>query len=288
MLAVRWAVGEATLRNAPLTIVHALARPAAGPPILPTSPTPLSGAPAEPPERRARHLLGRAAKVAEDHATGDRGPRIGTEVVVSSPAAALVEKSKSAEMVVVGSRGQNTWRRTLLGSVSTALVHHAHCPVAVVHDDLTSARQHPHSPVLVGIDGSPASELAIAIAFDEASRRGVTLLTMHASNDADLSHIPSMEKWSKQTVQPAAKETLAERLAGWQERYPDVVVHRLVVWDQAAHHLLDKGQSAQLIVVGSRGRGGFTAMLLGSVSTAVVQAAKVPVIVARQASEIWA
>jgi nucleotide-binding universal stress UspA family protein len=282
MAAVRWAAGEATLRNVPLTVVHALARPAAGPPILPTNPAPLSDASSEQPEQRARHLLSRAIKVAEDDATGDRSPQIDTEVVVSSPAAALVEQSKSAEMVVVGSRGQNTWRRSLLGSVSTALVHHAHCPVAVIHDDLTSGQQHAHSPVLVGIDGSPASELAIAIAFDEASRRGATLLALHAWNDADLSHIPSMEKWSEQAVQPAAKATLAERLAGWEERYPDVVVHRLVVWDQPARHLLDKSQSAQLIVVGSRGRGGFTGLLLGSVSTAVVHAARVPVIVARQ------
>lgn len=182
----------------------------------------------------------------------------------------------------MGSRGQNTWRRTLLGSVSTALVHHAHCPVAVIHDDLTSRHQPTRTPVLVGIVGSPASELATAIAFDEASWRGAPLLALHAFNDTDLSHIPSMEKWSEQAVQAAANQTLAERLAGWQERCPDVTVHRLVVWDQPARHLLDSSQSAQLVVVGSRGRGGFTRMLLGSVSTAVVHAAGVPVIVARR------
>lgn len=281
MAAVRWAAREATMRNVPLTLVHAGARPALGPPVLVTHPAQL---PAESSEQLelARSLLSRATKVAEDNATGSKSPQIGTERVVSSPAAALVEQSKTAEMIVVGSRGQSMWRRTVLGSVSTAAVHHAHCPVAVIPDDLTSRQQPTHRPVLVGIDGSPASELAIAIAFDEASWRGATLLALHAFNDADLSHIPSTEKWSEQTVQAAANKTLAQRLAGWQERYPDVTVDRLVVWDQPARHLLDSSQSAQLVVVGSRGRGGFAGMLLGSVSTAVVHEARAPVIVARQ------
>lgn len=282
MSAVRWATGEATMRNVPLTLVHALARPGVGLPILLTDPAPLSAGTSEQLEQHARHWLRRAIMVAEDNAMGDHGLQINTEALISSPAAALVEQSKSAEMVVVGSRGQSAWRRGLLGSVSTALVHHAHCPVAVIDDDLTSGQQRTHSPVIVGIDGSPASELALAIAFDEASRRGATLLALHAYNDADMSHIPRMERSSEQAILSAANKTLAERLAGWQERYPDVTVRRLVVWDQPARQLLESSQSAQLVVVGSRGRGGFAGMLLGSVSTAVVHAAGVPVIVARQ------
>lgn len=270
------------MRNVSLTLVHARSRPAVGPPILATHPQPLSADSFEQLEQRVRHLLSDAIKIAEDNAVGGKSPQITTEVLTSSPSAALVEQSKSAEMVVVGSCGQSTWRRALLGSVSTALVHHAQCPVAVIHDDLTPLHQRTNWPVLVGIDGSPASEQAIAIAFDEASWRDSELVALHAFNDADLSHIPGREKWSEQTVQAAAKEALAQRLAGWQERYPDVTVGRLIVWDQPARHLLDRSQSAQLVVVGSRGRGGFAGMLLGSVSTAVVHAARVPVIVARQ------
>jgi len=135
--------------------------------------------------------------------------------------------------------------------------------------------------VLVGIDGSPASELATAIAFDEASWRGVDLVALHTWSDAEVSEVSSPE-WSAQ--QAAAEEPLAERITGWQDRYPDVSVEGVVVWDQPARRLLDQSESTQLVVVGSHGRGGFAGMLLGSVSTAVVHGARIPVIVARQPS----
>ena len=77
------------------------------------------------------------------------------------------------------------------------------------------------------------------------------------------------------------EETLSERLSGFQERFPDVLIRRVVVPDRPAHQLLEQGASAQLLVVGSHGRGGFAGMLLGSVGTAVVHAAKMPVIVVR-------
>lgn len=99
---------------------------------------------------------------------------------------------------MVGCRGRGALRRGLLGSVSTGLIHHAHCPVAVIHDKVPSMQ-----PVLVGIDGSPASELATAIAFDEASWRGVDLVALHTWTDAEVSDVSSLE-WSAQ--QAAAEE----------------------------------------------------------------------------------
>jgi len=191
----------------------------------------------------------------------------------------LGELSKDAEMVVVGCRGRGALARTLLGSVSTGLVHYAHCPVAVIHNEDPLTPHPSQAPVLVGIDGSPASEAATAIAFDEASWRGVELVAVHAWSDTAMFEF-RVPDWSR--VRSEAEELLAERLAGWQERYPDVDVVRVVECDQPARQLLEQSKSAQLLVVGSHGRGGFTGMLLGSVSTAVVHAARTPVIVARQ------
>ena len=182
-------------------------------------------------------------------------------------------------MVVAGCHGRTGQHRRLLGSVSTGLIHHAHCPVAVVHDEVPPSLQSAQMPVLVGIDGSRASELATAIAFDEASWRGVDLVALHVWSDADMSTVIGIEP---SVVQSAAEKTLAESLAGWQERYPEVTVHRLVEFEKLTRHLLDQSERAQLVVVGSHGRGGFAGMLLGSVSTAVAQAARIPVIVARQ------
>ena len=221
-----------------------------------------------------------AARCAKDRGGSDEGSHlvVDTELVTDGVVPALVDLSKDAEMIVVGCRGLGAIRRRLLGSVSWGLVLHARCPVAVIHDEDPLMPTLAVAPVVVGIDGSPASEAATAIAFDEASRRGVDLVAVHAWSDRAVDELPGVE-WPD--VQKQAEEALAERLAGWQERYPDVTVRRVVALDRPAHQLLEQSESAQLTVLGSHGRGGFTGMLLGSVSSAVSQSARMPVIVAR-------
>ena len=163
------------------------------------------------------------------------------------------------------------------------MIHRARCPVAIIHDESPAEAASMDAPVLVGIDRSPASELATAIAFDEASWRGVELVALHAASDSDPFGIHQRE-WGY--VEPKAHEALAECLAGGQERYPDVRVRRVVVFDRPAHHLVEQAKTAQLVVVGTRGHGEFTELLLGSVSAAVVQATRTPVIVARPDKEL--
>ena len=277
--AVRWAAHDAALRNVPLTLVHVVNTPVPGRPQVPV----LAGF-RQWQEKRAREFIKSAIEVAED-SIGERGPvQIDSKVFYSATVPTLVGLSKEAEMVVVGYRGHGgVLVRTFLGSVSSGLVYHAHCPVAVIHDEEPLVADVARAPVLVGIDGSPASEAATAIAFEEASRRGVGLMALHAWTDLRVSDFkesfPNFN-WDGQLSHEEA--TLAERLAGWQERYPDVGIRRQIEIGEPARPLIEASKLAQLIVVGSHGRGGFAGMLLGSVGAAVVNRARIPVIVARQ------
>jgi nucleotide-binding universal stress UspA family protein len=111
-------------------------------------------------------------------------PDIDTKLFFYGAIRALVDASRDAQMVVVGSRGTGTFGRQLLGSVSSGLVHHARCPVALIHDAHNAQPPgNDAAPALLGIDGSPASESATSLAFDEASRHGVGLVALHAWSD---------------------------------------------------------------------------------------------------------
>lgn len=273
--AVRWAVGEAVMRNLQLSIVHVVSPLIGG-----FAGVGMSGAalPADLDqwlEQEAQRVVEDAVRVAQDSA-GGAALQICTEIPFAPVVPSLVDLSKQAKMIVVGSRGQGALLRALLGSVSTALIQHAHCPVAVIHGVVSP--EHRDAQIVVGVDGSPASERATALAFEEASLRGVELVALHAWSDAEGPEVHVIP-WS--VVSADAEETLAERLAGWQERYPDVVVRRIVVRDHPATNLLAESESAQLVVLGSHGRGGFAGMLVGSVSSAVVHGTHTPVIVAR-------
>ncbi|BBX55027.1 hypothetical protein MSHO_03720 [Mycobacterium shottsii] len=151
--ALKWAVQEATMRNVALTVVHAAAYVPDAAPKAEWFGDPAPDELLQQLDTRAQQVLADAVQIVKD-ATDDHRLRIIHELSSQSPVPALVELSRKADLVVVGSRGQGLVKRMLLGSVSTGLVHHAHCPVAVVPSEVPPPVE---GPVVVGIDGSPAS-----------------------------------------------------------------------------------------------------------------------------------
>ncbi|ORB28751.1 universal stress protein [Mycolicibacterium parafortuitum] len=275
--AVRWAAREAVLRNRPVTLIHVVA------PVVVT--WPIDGVMTDFydwQEDNARTVVAAAEKMLTAAAEGHTLPAVNVEIRHDGIVPELTAASEHADLLVLGSRGLGRIGGALLGSVSRTLLHHARCPVVVTKEVVTeesgAGKQHDTLPVVLGIDGSPASENATAFAFSEASFRGVDLIALHAWSDVAVFPALGMD-WRQYEEQ--GHEILAERLAGWQERYPDVHVQRRLVSDKPARWLIEESANAQLVVVGSRGRGGISSMLLGSVSTAVAESALAPVAVLR-------
>jgi nucleotide-binding universal stress UspA family protein len=226
------------------------------------------------------------------------GLTVGTYLQAGSGAGVLTDVSPSAALVVVGSRGAGGFLGLSLGSVAAQTAAHARAPVIVIRSEDepgTSSLQEPAAdpmaragtvprpgPVLVGVDGSPVSDAAIDFAFQEAALRGVQLMAMHVwwrlpehnlgpdvpgHYDADGAH-------------QEAQRLLAEMLAGWSSKFPDVPVEqREVLSMNPSLALIEASADAGLVVVGSRGRGGFTGLLLGSVGRDLVGHAHSPVAV---------
>jgi nucleotide-binding universal stress UspA family protein len=269
--ATRWAAEEASRRGRTLRIMHAYEWP---PGYGPTFVEPESAYRAV---RYAGEAVLHAASAAAREVIG--GLRIETELVEGRTSRHLLAASERAAMLVLGSRGLGGFTGLLAGSVTTALAAHGHCPVAVIRDEPPSA-----GPAVVGVDGSPASEAAIGFAFEEAALRGCELVAVLVWTDTvfpvgpDGIQYPLID-WTPLVEE--AEELLGQRLAGWAEKYPEVVVRRRVEHDRPAAALLEAAKGARLLVVGSRGRGGFTGLALGSVSQAMVHHAPCPVVIAR-------
>jgi nucleotide-binding universal stress UspA family protein len=271
--AVRWAAAEALRRQLPVRLVAAHAWPSGG----------LVGDPGLGVDYRAvlrDVVLGHLATAAAD--ARQVAPELDIEQVevTGYPVPVLLGESAHAEIVVLGDRGLGGFTGLLIGSVAVEVTAHASCPVIVVRGsepDRTGPRP---EPVVVGVDGSPTSEAATAFAFEAASLRRVPLVAVHVWRDVlvDATMAPLLD-WD--VIDSDEREVLAERLAGWTEKYPDVPVRRLVARDRPARALVEESGRAQLVVVGSRGRGGFHGLLLGSVSQALLHNAHCPVAVVR-------
>jgi len=272
--AVSWAAMEAARRGAPLTLVTTAI--VTGGYVVPIGmPDTFYEEEQLEAERRLAEAESLVAQVAQGHTV-----EVEKAVSQDAPARELIERSKSARMVVVGANRRGLIERALLGSVSAAVVTHAHSPVAVVrglpHVDVNDIS----GPVVVGVDGSKHSEHAVAMAFEEASMRGAELVAVHVWSDVDLhAPFPSDFEWSQ--VQERERATLAESLAGYSGEFPDVPVRTVVVMDEPVRSLRDQAEHAQLLVVGSRGRGGFTGLLLGSTSRALLHHVTCPMLVVR-------
>lgn len=271
--ALTWAVREAQGRNLPLRLLHAVDygnfvmgfHPAAS-------------------ESFFKYVEAAGQKFLDEARADVQAMDLDVEVslhnVAGRPADVLVEQSKDAILTVVGSTGLNGLTGLLAGSVALALTAHGHSPVVVVR----SPGAHAGGPVVVGVSGAPDSEDAIGWAFEEASLRGANLVAVLVSSyvPAYFDYVePTWEELPGPARQDQQAMLLAERLAGWQEKFPDVVVRRVVAAGHPGHVLLDYAQRAQLVVTGTRGHGNLTGWFLGSTSHRLIQHAGCPVLVAR-------
>ncbi|WP_024805861.1 universal stress protein [Nocardia sp. BMG51109] len=225
--------------------------------------------------QRAEHQVRAAA-----HELG-----VSTEVSDESPAELLLRHSATAYLVVLGASG-TSGLLAHMGSILLSVISHAEGAVVVVRTDPDADNGvRSDGPVVVGVDGSPVSENALAAAFEEASQRRAELVAMHAWNDLNIGRFAADPYllFPVNEIETDERAALAERLAGWQEKFPDVPVRREVGPAAPATELLHWSKTAQLVVVGSRGRGGFRSLLLGSTSNSLVQHAHCPVMVVHPA-----
>lgn len=196
----------------------------------------------------------------------------------------LIAASRVAGMVVMGSHGRSALPSALVGSVSQQVAIHSSCPVVIVRENSnpdTAVSGH----VVVGVDGSEASQPAIGYAFAYAGSTGSSIVAVHTWWWEPLDGTSMGEPWMGDWTEIATQEStvVSESLAGWTEKYPDVTVRRHIVRGDPVVELLEQSRDASLLVVGSRGRGGFIGLLLGSVSRRVLKRASCPVAVVRSA-----
>src|SRR6266571_1201976 len=255
--ALSWAVREARARKMTLTVCHAWA---------PAAPLPPTAAAAfELARQGGEEVLSRGLRYAQ--ALAGPSADVRSLLVGPSAAASLCEHSAAADMVVLGSRGRGGLAGLLLGSVSSQVVAHALGRVVVVRGHWRPAAGYLPGPIVVGTEGSVASDPAVEFAFEEAAIRETPLLAVCALADT-----PGSFGGARRM-----EEDFEQAMNRWEKEHPEVAVLREIVSGPPRAALLAASAEAQLLVVGSRGRGGLKGMMLGSVSQAMAHHAPCPV-----------
>ena len=271
--AVDWAAAEAHRRGDRLELLYA-ELPA--PPLVGLDPVPVSVVV----DDTVPHFLQEARQRV---AVAWPDLELGLWPTVGPPAASLIERSSHADLVVVGAHGRSMISRLLLGSVGHHVVTRAHCAAVIVRGEPRTSS----APVAVGIDDSPTSRRALEVAFEEAALRGVPLVVFHAWQDLPAT---GYGVWAPppdltEEFRHEAETLLADTLRGWPEKYPDVEVHTRVEHSHPVTAVVAESEHAQLVVLGSHGRGHFVGMDVGSVPSAAIREAHCPVMVVRPERE---
>ena len=262
--AARWAGAEAEIRNAAVRVVSSYSVTFAADPYGMTAayltPAELDRVRLAATEKVSSVVAG----VAHQH------PRVGVDLAVVDEDAAslLLHEGQSSDLLVVGSSGLGSVKGILLGSVVSSLLHECPCPLVVVPEKSHGTG----AGVVVGVDGSESSRSALDWAADEATRRGVALRVLHAWE------YPYRATTGRDFAEVDAATLLEDAVRTATERCPNDVSGELVEGGPVAA-LLAAGETAELLVVGSRRRGGFRSMLFGSVAHGVAAHATTPVVV---------
>jgi nucleotide-binding universal stress UspA family protein len=263
--ALAWAVEEAVRRDAPLLVLYAANYPGMtsepGPGLLHREPGALEA---------AEEVT--AGGVAEA-ATLQPVIRVLGATEVESPTRALIAASNDAALVVVGSRGYGRVRGALLGSVAFAVAARADCPVVIAKDEALSRRLESKHHVVVGTDGSSGAESALRFAADRAAAASVSLDVVTATGGHQVKDV-DVDELRASAIRIA--EAAADRV---RQTHPSLAVTTRVEDCPAEITLVEASSEAGLVVVGTRGRGAFAGMMLGSVSHAVIYGARCAVAV---------
>ena len=223
----------------------------------------------------ADFCLNRAQTAAAEVFGGHPGVEYDVEAVRQSPAAALLAQTKSADLVAVGSSGVGAFTRFLLGSVTGSLLASSTCPVVVV----PAGSKAPSARIVVGTDGSEHADHAVRWAADEADRRGCELVVVHVWKYGFHLTMTGIDRADDFT--PVDAELILDRAVETARSVCAVDVRGELVEGNEADALLELSETADLLVLGARGRGGFRAMLFGSIASAAATHSRCPAVIVR-------